>query len=132
MKSLPFPSPTSITVLTFGITSFALGIATIVLPPASIIETLQVSPDALPAVRASSLAATAMGIYYTLATYQGNTAFFAWTVPMRLLTTAVMWNQGWKGTALWEGAGAISTAIALAWDLRGGKSDGGKGGRKTE
>jgi hypothetical protein len=55
-----------------------------------------------------------MGIYYTLAAYEENTTFFILTVPMRLLTTAVFWNQGWRVPSVWEGSGALLTLAALA------------------
>jgi hypothetical protein len=68
----------------------------------------------IPVARGNSLAAIAIGIYYTLAGYQENTTFFLMTVPMRLLTTVVFWNQGWKAPALWEGIGSLWTLGALA------------------
>jgi hypothetical protein len=63
----------------------------------------------------NSLAAIAMGIYYTLAAYQENRTFFYLTVPMRLLTSLVFWRQGgeWKIAGAWEGGGALITAGAL-------------------
>ncbi len=50
--------------------------------------------------------------------YQDNQLFFAMTVPMRLLTATVFWSSGgpWRLPALWEGLGAVSTALALAKD----------------
>lgn len=66
-------------------------------------------------VTGNSLAAIAMGIYYTLAAYQENRLFFLLTVPMRMLTSIVFWNQagGWKMASVWEGGGAALTAFAL-------------------
>jgi hypothetical protein len=66
-------------------------------------------------IEGNSLAAIAMGIYYTLAAYQENRAFFYLTVPMRVLTSTVFWTQGgqWKMAGLWEGGGAVLTAVAL-------------------
>jgi hypothetical protein len=65
--------------------------------------------------KGNSLAAIAMGIYYSLAAYQENRSFFKLTVPMRLLTATVFWGQGgmWKGAGLWEGVGAGLTGLAL-------------------
>jgi hypothetical protein len=54
-----------------------------------------------------------MGLYYNLAAYQENRSFFMMTVSMRLLTTAVFIRQGWTPAALWEGGGAVLTALAL-------------------
>jgi len=45
--------------------------------------------------------------------YQENALFFAATVPMRLLTTAVFFTQGWAVPAVWGGVGAVMAAIAL-------------------
>ncbi|KAJ7819350.1 hypothetical protein B0H14DRAFT_2836548, partial [Mycena olivaceomarginata] len=46
---------------------------------------VHVPADCLPAAAGNSLAAVAMGIYYTLAAYQENRKFFIATVPMRCL-----------------------------------------------
>jgi len=54
-----------------------------------------------------------MGIYYTLAAYQENQTFFIATVPMRSLTALVFWRQAWIAPAVWEGGGAVLTAVAL-------------------
>jgi hypothetical protein len=81
--------------------------------PSLMIESLNLPAGAIPAVKGSALAAIAMGIYYTLASYQNNTAFFMATVPMRLLTATVFWAQDWKAASIWEGAGAVLTAAAL-------------------
>ena len=77
---------------------------------------LDLNSSAIPAVRANGLAAIAMSIYYTLAVYQKNRLFFIASVPMRLLTTAVFWGQGWTAPALWEAFGASATAFALLWE----------------
>jgi hypothetical protein len=71
------------------------------------------SADCLPAAAGNSLAAVAMGIYYTLAAYQENRKFFIATVPMRCLTAVVFWRQAWIAPAVWEGTGAVLTAVAL-------------------
>jgi hypothetical protein len=56
-----------------------------------------------------------MGIYYTLAAFQENRAFFFLTIPMRMLTSTVFWRQGgdWKIASIWEGGGAVLTGVAL-------------------
>ncbi|KAH7137028.1 hypothetical protein B0J13DRAFT_560411 [Dactylonectria estremocensis] len=109
------PSIARITIIAFGLTSFTAGIFTLYNPDQSL-QLLDLPLAALPASRANALAAVAMGIYYTLAAYQDNVAFFTCTVPMRLLTATVFWAQGWYAASLWEGAGSITTAIALGWD----------------
>lgn len=97
------PSSTSCTILLFGATAFGAGVCSITL-------------DSSPEMKANSLAAIAMGIYYPLAAYQENYAFFIATVPMRSLSAAVFWQQGWVEAAIWEGAGAALTGLALVWD----------------
>ncbi|KAM7192188.1 hypothetical protein V8F33_008462, partial [Rhypophila sp. PSN 637] len=79
---------------------------------------LDLPPTAIPASHGLSLAALAMGIYYSLAAYQENRSFFVLTVPMRLLTATVFWGQGdaWRLPAVWEGGGALFTLGALVWD----------------
>lgn len=106
------PSLAAISIYAFGLTSFVAGVFTL-LNPASAATELGLSSICAPAFRSSSLAAIAMGIYYTLAGYQENTAFFALTVAMRLLTTVTLWNQGWRALASWEGSGALLTLGAL-------------------
>jgi hypothetical protein len=56
-----------------------------------------------------------MGIYHTLAAFQANRAFFFLTIPMRLLTSMVFWRQDgdWKIASIWEGGGAVLTAVVL-------------------
>ncbi|KAK3361275.1 hypothetical protein B0T24DRAFT_642878 [Lasiosphaeria ovina] len=109
------PSYSAATILLFGITSFAAG-ATSLIWPAPTLAALDLPTSALPAARGNSLAAIAMGIYYTLGAYQNNRAFFLATVPMRLLTTAVFWGQNWRAAALWEGIGALLTGLALGYE----------------
>jgi hypothetical protein len=101
------------TIYLFGASSLLAGL-TCLAAPALVEPSAATHPETLPFIRANGLAATAMGIYYPLAAYQNNAAFFAATVPMRLLTTAVFWAQGWPGAAAWEGLGAVATALALS------------------
>lgn len=102
------------TIFAFGATSLLTGIYTLVFP-GSMLSTLSLPDASLPAIRANALAAIAMGLYYTLAFVQGNQAFFAATVPMRMLTAVVLGLQGgyWIYVALWEGVGAGLTGIML-------------------
>ncbi|MEB3966127.1 hypothetical protein OKJ48_38770 [Streptomyces kunmingensis] len=75
---------------------------------------------------ASSMAALNMGVYYVLAAASDWTAFFRWTVPFRLVTCtvftlAVLGDRapaGFIGVGLWEGLGAVATAVALRADKR--------------
>lgn len=98
------PSFSALTIYLFGATAFGAGV-----------HTLLFSGPATPEMKANSLAAIAMGIYYPLAAYQENRAFFIATVPMRSLSATVFWQQGWVEAAVWEGAGAALTGLALAW-----------------
>ncbi|CAJ2501521.1 Uu.00g043740.m01.CDS01 [Anthostomella pinea] len=106
------PSPAALTIYAFGLTALLAGIGSL-LDPAGSLPQLGLPYACVAAARGNGLAAIAMGLYYSLAAYQENTAFFAVTVPMRSLTTAVFWAQGWRLPAVWEGAGALATAFAL-------------------
>ncbi|MCJ1381129.1 hypothetical protein MMC17_004238 [Xylographa soralifera] len=111
------PSISSLSIYLFGVTAFVAG-ATHLLSPETALSALDLPASALPAVNGNSLAAIAMGIYYTLAAWQNNRTFYIMTVPMRSLTAAVFWAQGgsWRSAAVWEAAGALLTATALVWE----------------
>ncbi|KAI3391403.1 hypothetical protein diail_7444 [Diaporthe ilicicola] len=94
----------ALTIYVFGATAFGVGV-----------HTFFFSSSTTPEMKANSLAAIAMGIYYPLAAYQENRAFFIATVPMRSLSATVFWQQGWVEAAVWEGAGAALTGLALMW-----------------
>ena len=96
--------------------------------PEDALAALDLPETARSASNGMALAAVAMGLYYPLAAWQENTAFFALTVPMRLLTATVFWLQGgpWRVPAAWEGSAALLTGLALAWDLRGARGGGGE------
>ena len=113
------PSITSLTIYAFGLSAFAVGVHNLLFPQYAL-ASLNLPADAITAMKGNSLAAIAMGIYYTLAAYQRNRAFFLLTIPMRLLTATVFWRAGgpWKYASSWEGGGALITAIAMLWDGR--------------
>ncbi|MET0418212.1 MAG: hypothetical protein ABW022_19540, partial [Actinoplanes sp.] len=75
---------------------------------------------------ASSMAALNMGVYYLVAAATEWRPFFLFTVPFRLLTLAVFSSLvlldvapgRFIGVALWEGAGAVATGIALWYDAK--------------
>lgn len=123
------PSSTAYTILAFGVTSFLSGAYSLLFPNRFLL-TFSLPASALPAARGNALAAIAMGIYYTLAAVQENRAFFAATVPMRLLTATVFWMQGeggeggrgrgWRVASLWEGIGAGLTGLMLLLEKKGG------------
>lgn len=106
------PSAVALTGYLFGAMALAAGLAGL-RDPAALAARLALAPPCRPALRGNALASLAMGLYYTLAAYQENRAFFVLSVPMRLLSAAVFANQGWSAAAVWEGAGAVLTAIAL-------------------
>lgn len=108
------------TILAFGLTSLLAGVTNLLRPTVAL-ASLGLPPEAQPASNAMALAAIAMGLYYPLAAAQENRKFFALTVPMRTLTAAVFWAQGgaWRIPALWEGGGAILTAVVMIWEATG-------------
>ncbi|EYE90582.1 uncharacterized protein EURHEDRAFT_286571 [Aspergillus ruber CBS 135680] len=109
------PSRTAYTILAFGAVSLLTGIY-ILLSPESMLSMLSLPSASLPSIRANASAAIAMGIYYTLAFVQDDRTFFAATIPIRMLTAAVLGMQGgaWLYVALWEGIGASFTGVILA------------------
>lgn len=111
------PSVPAFSIALFGFTSLIAGISTLI-SPSKFIVNFSLPAGALPTVYGNGLAATAMGLYYLLAAYQENRAFFIATVPMRLLTTMVFANLGgpWKLPAVWEGIGALTTLAAIFWE----------------
>ncbi|KAI1122452.1 hypothetical protein F5Y10DRAFT_254057 [Nemania abortiva] len=115
------PSPAALTIYAFGVTALLAGVSSLI-DPSSTASQLSFPLTCTPVARGNALAAIAMGLYYSLAAYQENTMFFAATVPMRLLTTAVFFAQGWPAPAVWEGAGAVITGVALLSASGKGKS----------
>ncbi|KAM0421236.1 hypothetical protein ACHAPT_010958 [Fusarium lateritium] len=111
------PSPVQITITAFGVSAFVSGVSTLI-NPSYTLEFLNLPLAAVPSVRGNALAAIGMGIYYSLAAYQNNAAFFAASVPMRLLSASIFWFQGWQAASVWEGAGSIATGLALLWQFR--------------
>ncbi|KAN0095551.1 hypothetical protein V8E51_016262 [Hyaloscypha variabilis] len=108
------PTLAAWTIYLFGATAFVAGWWQLISPETAV-KSLGLGVECVPAANGNSLAAIAMGIYYSLAAYQENRSFFKLTVPMRLLTATVFWGQGgmWKGAGLWEGLGAGLTGLAL-------------------
>ncbi|PWU44077.1 hypothetical protein DLJ46_28025 [Micromonospora globispora] len=75
---------------------------------------------------ASSMASFNMGVYYLLATATEWRSFYRFTVVFRLVTFTVfslavlseVAPGRFFGVALWEGVGAVATALGLWWDAR--------------
>jgi hypothetical protein len=105
-----------LSILGFGVTAFVTGLFTLARPEI-ITSRLSISPDGLPSIRGNGLSALAMGLYYILAAYQNNQAFFKLSVPMRLLSTYVFWRQQWIVASAWEGCSATFTALTLYFGL---------------
>lgn len=112
------PSFPAYTIYAFGLTSLLAGLASLLspdtVPPAS---TLPAACQ--PASAGNALAAIAMGLYYPLAAWQENRAFFRLSVCMRAVTSAVFFGLDggawgvWRTAAAWEGGGAAVTGLAL-------------------
>ncbi|TDB77759.1 hypothetical protein [Micromonospora sp. KC721] len=75
---------------------------------------------------AASMASFNMGAYYLLAAATEWRAFYRFTVVFRLVTFTVFTlivlaevaPAEFFGVALWEGLGAVATAVGLRWDAR--------------
>lgn len=120
-KPTTMPSLPATTISLFGLTSLLLGL-TNTLHPTRSLATFALPTAALPALKASNCAAIAVGIYYLLAAWQENRAFFVLTVPMRLFTAGVFWgaskgNGAWRAASVWEGGGAVLTGCALGVEM---------------
>lgn len=134
MKVLP-RSAAGWTIAVFGLMSALFGVVGLVSPDSTLaglgFETLEPSERA-PGdytrvyLAASSMAALNMGVYYLVAAATEWRPFFRFTVPFRLLTLAVFSTLvltdvapgRFIGVALWEGAGAVATGLALWYDAR--------------
>lgn len=77
-------------------------------------------------VAASSMASFNMGVYYLLAAATEWRPFYRFTVAFRMVTLVVFSTlviieaapARFLGVALWEGAGALVTGLALAYERR--------------
>jgi hypothetical protein len=110
------PSAAALTIFLFGLSALLAGAYTL-LYTTEMLRSFDLPQSAEGVMSGNGCAAFAMGLYYILAAWQNNRAFFKLSVPMRCLTTAVWWNVGghWKQAAIWEGTGAILTAFALVF-----------------
>ncbi|WUW41981.1 hypothetical protein OG271_09385 [Micromonospora rifamycinica] len=121
------------TIAVFGVLAVLLGALGLVWPEAQ----LRMLGFAVPQTRAagdytgtfltaSSMASFNMGVYYLLAVATEWRAFYRFTVVFRLVTFTVFTltvladvaPDRFIGVALWEGAGAVATALGLRWDAR--------------
>jgi|SRR5687768_5519754 hypothetical protein len=110
------PSIAALTIYAFGFTAIHHGLD-ILIRPSQALASKQLTKTAVQPLNAFAVAALGIGIYYVLAAWQENRTFFAATL-LRFVSAAIFWKQGdaWKGIARWEGASAVTTAVALAWE----------------
>ncbi|MFC0002632.1 hypothetical protein [Micromonospora siamensis] len=121
------------TIAVFGVLAVLLGAFGLVWPEAQLrLLGFQVPAERGPGdytgtfLMASSMASFNMGVYYLLATATEWRSFFRFTVFFRLVTftvfsIAVLADVApgrFFGVALWEGLGAVATAVGLWWDAR--------------
>jgi hypothetical protein len=108
------PSITGSTIHLFGAIALISGICGL-LNPSYNLQQLNLPADAAPAIQASSLGAIAIGVFYILAAFQENRAFFKLTLLTRTLTAiwAMRVGGGWTVLGRLEGLGALVTACAL-------------------
>ncbi len=121
------------TIAVFGVLALAMGALGLV-APSILLQLLGFvtpptrSPDdyTLVFLSASSMASFNMGVYYLVAAATEWRPFFRATAAFRLVTCAVFTTlvftghapDRFLGVAIWEGLGAIATAIALRADRR--------------
>ena len=139
----PALSPAGWSIAIFGGLAAALGAVGLIWPDALLLalgfETVEPAQRAegdytRVFVAASSMASLNVGVYYLVAAATRWRAFYLFTVPFRLLTCGVFTGlvvadvapDRFLGVALWEGAGAAATGLALAYEARrSGQSDAG-------
>lgn len=120
------------TVAAFGVIALVLGAVGLILPDAmltllgfTVLDSAERAAGDYTRtfLAASSMASFNMGVYYLLAAVTDWRPFFRFTVFFRLLTCLVfsllvltdIAPVRFLGVAIWEGAGAIATAVALWW-----------------
>ncbi|MEU1754745.1 hypothetical protein ABZ436_19045 [Micromonospora matsumotoense] len=121
------------TIAVFGVLAVLLGALGLVWPEAQLrMLGFEVPQTRAPGdytgtfLTASSMASFNMGVYYLLAVATEWRAFYRFTVVFRLVTFTVFTltvladvaPDRFIGVALWEGVGAVATAIGLRWDAR--------------
>ncbi len=123
------------TIAVFGALALLLGAVGLVRPEVLLallgFEVLDVGHRAdgdytLTFMAASSMASFNMGVYYLLAARTDWRAFFRFTVFFRLVTFLVFSGlvltevapDRFLGVAVWEGLGAVATAVGLWFDRR--------------
>ncbi|MFF0150757.1 hypothetical protein [Micromonospora sp. NPDC005203] len=128
------------TIAVFGVLALVLGAVGLLWPEAQlrmlgleVPQTRAVGDHTGTFLLASSMAAFNMGVYYLLATITEWRAFYRFTVVFRLVTFTVFTIAvlsdiapgRFFGVAVWEGLGAVATAVGLRLDARRSASAGG-------
>ncbi|MEU9509431.1 hypothetical protein AB0D32_24490 [Micromonospora sp. NPDC048170] len=133
------------TIAVFGVLALLMGAVGLVWPEVllrllgfEVPETRAAGDHTGTFLTASSMASFNMGVYYLLATATEWRPFFRFTVVFRLVTFTVfsiavladIAPGRFFGVAVWEGLGAVATAVGLWWDDRraGPATVGGAGG----
>jgi hypothetical protein len=121
------------TIAIFGALALVIGIVGLISPDTLLrslgfeVAGIQASGDYTKVFMAtSSMASFNMGVYYLLAAALDWRPFFAFTVIFRTVTFTVFTllvlvgpaPDRFFGVALWEGLGAVATAVALWWEIR--------------
>lgn len=121
------------TIAVFGVLALLLGALGLIWPQAQLrLLGFEVPVQRAPSdytgtfLTASAMASFNMGVYYLLATATEWRSFYRFTVFFRLVTFTVfsiavlsdVAPDRFFGVALWEGLGAVATAIGLWWDAR--------------
>ncbi|MGC5017557.1 hypothetical protein [Micromonospora sp. DT47] len=121
------------TIAVFGVLALLMGALGLVWPEAQlrllgfeVPETRAAGDHTGTFLTASSMASFNMGVYYLLATATEWRPFYRFTVVFRLVTFTVFTltvladvaPDRFIGVALWEGLGAVATALGLHWDAR--------------
>lgn len=113
------PKASTLSIYAFGGTALITGAANLIFRTHALSSLhLPNTPNVRPASDGLALAATAMGIYYIQAAIQENREFYVLTVPMTMLTAGVFlsYRGVWRIAALWEGLGALTTAVVFVWE----------------
>jgi hypothetical protein len=110
------PSLAAITIYIFGLSALNHGVNNLFTPQKAL-AAKRLPESALPALNSFSVAIIGIGIYYCLAAYQENRAFFVMTLA-RFISATIFWYQGpaWRVISVWEGVSAALTGAALLWE----------------
>lgn len=131
MSTLRIRNLSSLVMLLFGISAFAIGVFGLLATDTMLTTFGATTIDGT--LRAfgllASAAATNVGAYYVLAAFTNLKTFYWWTVPFRLFVTVLFIGGAalggqipgtFLGIAIWEGLGALATGAALIYERNRG------------